>query len=170
MKNTSTVRRYHVWCLAVRLTVFALLVWYAVTDHAAFLQDLTVPRPFSPVTAAWGLLMLSMVLRLFPSGRRAWGARSSMPGTSAPPGRSPPGRRFAPPTGERSGWRCCGAPPTSPSSWPTGQAGCLPRRWSALPAFTAYAISSASFFTVLSSAGSCTSAAAPPAASMTGTI
>ena len=75
MKNTSTVRRYHVWCLAVRLTVFALLVWYAVTDHAAFLQDLTVPRLFSPVTAAWGLLMLSMVLRLFPSREEGLGCQ-----------------------------------------------------------------------------------------------
>ena len=75
MKNTSTVRRYHVWCLAVRLTVFALLGWYAVTDHVAFLQDLTVPRLFSPVTAAWGLLMLSMVLRLFPSREEGLGCQ-----------------------------------------------------------------------------------------------
>ena len=65
--HSAKTRHYTLWCLAARTTAFCALLFYALAAPDQFLTDLHWPLRCSPLTVVWGLLMVSMVVRLFPS-------------------------------------------------------------------------------------------------------
>ena len=67
MTHSAKTRHYTLWCLAARTTAFCALLFYALAAPDQFLTDLHWPLRCSPLTVVWGLLMVSMVIRLFPS-------------------------------------------------------------------------------------------------------
>lgn len=83
-------RAYYIACLLARTTAFLFLVGYALAAPEAFLKDLTAgPLQLTPLTAVWGLLMLSMILRFFPSKWESLGCQKEFPGRFRPTGAAP---------------------------------------------------------------------------------
>ncbi len=69
MKQLKRTRHFYVFALVARLTVFLVLVFYALeTSPVQFLRDLEAgPSRLTPVSIIWLALMVCMSFRLFPS-------------------------------------------------------------------------------------------------------
>lgn len=87
---TSRPRAYYIACLLARTAAFLFLVGYALAAPSSFLADLIAgPLQLTPLTAVWGLLMVSMVLRFFPSKWESLGCQKEFSGRFRPTGEKP---------------------------------------------------------------------------------
>lgn len=87
-RGENKARAYYVLTLALRTAVFLLLVLWAVLWPARFDRWLTAGlAAFTPLTAVWLALMLSMVLRFFPSRWESLGCQKEFAGRFRPTGR-----------------------------------------------------------------------------------
>jgi len=87
MKQSGRIRHYYIACLLARSAAFAFLVGYALLSPERFTADLTAaPFRFTPLTAVWLLLMLSMLFRLFPSRFESLGCQKEFSRRFSPTG------------------------------------------------------------------------------------
>ena len=87
MKPSGRIRHFYIACLLARFAVFALLVGYALLAPERLVSDLTArPLPITPLTAAWLLLMLSMLARFFPSRLESLGCQKEFSRRFVPTG------------------------------------------------------------------------------------
>ena len=159
MTHSAKTRHYTLWCLAARTTAFCALLFYALAAPDQFLTDLHWPLRCSPLTVVWGLLMVSMVMRLFPSRVESLGCQKVFARRHRPTGKAPE---------VSSIHRANRSAALVALVWVCGNA--LVFFWCVLRGSTACATLSVFSFSVPSRLSGCTTAAAPPAASMTGTI
>lgn len=89
MKLPDKTRHYYVAALLARLAAFVALVVYALAAPDAFLSDLTGPWRWSPLTVVYLALLLSMVLRLFPSKVESLGCQKAHASRYRPTGDLP---------------------------------------------------------------------------------
>ena len=89
MTHSAKTRHYTLWCLAARTTAFCALLFYALAAPDQFLTDLHWPLRCSPLTVVWGLLMVSMVMRLFPSRVESLGCQKVFARRHHPTGKAP---------------------------------------------------------------------------------
>ena len=89
MTHSAKTRHYTLWCLAARTTAFCALLFYALAAPDQFLTDLHWPLRCSPLTVVWGLLMVSMVIRLFPSRVESLGCQKVFARRHRPTGKAP---------------------------------------------------------------------------------
>ena len=89
MTHSAKTRHYTLWCLAARTTAFCALLFYALAAPDQFLTDLHWPLRCSPLTVVWGLLMVSMVIRLFPSRVESLGCQKVFARRLRPTGKAP---------------------------------------------------------------------------------
>ena len=89
MIHSAKTRHYTLWCLAARTTAFCALLFYALAAPDQFLTDLHWPLRCSPLTVVWGLLMVSMVIRLFPSRVESLGCQKVFARRHCPTGKAP---------------------------------------------------------------------------------
>lgn len=90
MHVSNRTRNYYLACLAARIIAFGFLVFYALRFPAQFDADLTASSlRFTPLTAVWLALMLSMLFRLFPSRVESLGCQKEFAGRFRPTGRMP---------------------------------------------------------------------------------
>lgn len=89
MTHSAKTRHYTLWCLAARTTAFCALLFYALAAPDQFLTDLHWPLRCSPLTVVWGLLMVSMVIRLFPSRVESLGCQKVFARRHCPTGKAP---------------------------------------------------------------------------------
>ena len=94
MTHSTKTRRYTLWCLAARATAFCALLFYALTAPDQFLADLRWPLHCSPLTVVWGLLMASMVMRLFPSHVESLGCQKVFARRHRSTGQAPAAERI----------------------------------------------------------------------------
>jgi len=91
MKRSNRTRHYYVACLAARTSVFLFLTIYAISKPTLFAEQLAFgPVRFTPLTAVWILLMLSMVFRLFPSSFESLGCQKEFASRFRPTGQESP--------------------------------------------------------------------------------
>ena len=87
MNRSSKTRNYYLNTLWCRTLAFAVLAAYALCDAERFLSDLTAsPLRLSPLTLVWLLLMLSMLLRFFPSRLESLGCQKEFSRRFSPTG------------------------------------------------------------------------------------
>jgi len=82
-------RRYYVACLFARSAALIALVAYALAAPDQFITDLYDGHAISPITVCWLLLMLSMIVRLFPSPVESLGCQKAFARRFHPSGQSP---------------------------------------------------------------------------------
>ena len=79
MKPTARTRHFYIACLAARFAAFAFLVAYALCNPQGFSADLNAEIfHITPLTLVWLLLMLSMLLRFFPSKTESLGCQKEL--------------------------------------------------------------------------------------------
>ena len=87
MNASGRIRHYYIACLLARSAAFAFLSAYALLAPARFAADLTAhPLRVTPLTAAWLLLMLSMLMRFFPSRFESLGCQKEFSRRFVPTG------------------------------------------------------------------------------------
>ena len=89
MNSSGKTRRYYVAAFLARTAAFLALVIYALAAPQAFLEDLTGPWRWSPLTIVYLALMGSMVLRLFPSRVESLGCQKDFARRFRPTGKQP---------------------------------------------------------------------------------
>ena len=106
METTAQDRtvRYYLLTLLLRSAVFALLVLSAALAPARFEAWLSAgPVRFTPLTAVWLALMLSMVFRLFPSRWESLGCQKEFSLRFCPTGQAVPREEVQ--SADRGAWR-----------------------------------------------------------------
>ena len=90
MHASNRTRHYYLACLAARAAAFGFLVVYALRFPNRFDADLSAASlRFTPLTAVWLALMLSMLFRLFPSRVESLGCQKEFAGRFRPTGKAP---------------------------------------------------------------------------------
>lgn len=95
MKTSSPTRNYYVITLIARFVAFGITIIYALSRSGSFLADLEAGLSrFSVLTVLWAALMISMILRLFPSRSESLGCQKEFAGRFRSTGKDPSGQEI----------------------------------------------------------------------------
>ena len=90
MNVSARTRRYYLACLAARTAAFVFLTAYAVRSPGRFDADLKAgPFHLTPLTLVWAALIVSLLLRFFPSRLESLGCQKEFSARFRPTGRFP---------------------------------------------------------------------------------
>ena len=88
MHKQTLQQRYYLMALGARTAVFAMVTAFALRSSRSGFHE-ALRGGFTPLSAAWLLLMLSMLLRLFPSRMETLGCQKVFGSRYIPSGRPP---------------------------------------------------------------------------------